>query len=222
MKKKWDARFAIFSILVLTTFCISCSHVQSGQSAKSSGATPIPTMNRILSTIHTYRDLSTLANEDPAKIDNSKLPITPVKDLHITVKAPPLDMDKYKLSVNGLVNTPLALSYQAILNYPAISEVVLLICPGLFVDNAKWTGVPVTTLLEEAGVQSEATQVIVHAMDGYELSFSIQDIEKEGVFLAYMVNGQILPREHGYPIRLVMKGRYGGNWVKWVNRLEIK
>ena len=52
--------------------------------------------------------------------------------------------------IEGLVETPLSLTYEEVLAYPAVTEVVLLICPGFFADNAEWAGVPVTTLLEEA------------------------------------------------------------------------
>jgi DMSO/TMAO reductase YedYZ molybdopterin-dependent catalytic subunit len=213
-----------FSFLVMILFS-SCIHVQStpnSSSIASAESSASPTANGMFSSIRTYKDLDTLANEDPAKIDNSNFPITPVEALRTTIESPPVDMAKYKLSVDGLVNSPISLSYDTILKEPVISEVVLLICPGVFVDNAEWTGVPVTTLLTEAGIKPEATQVTFYALDWYEYTFSLQDVRQDGVFLAHTVNGQTLPKDHGYPIRLVIKGKYGSNWVKWVNRLEIK
>jgi DMSO/TMAO reductase YedYZ molybdopterin-dependent catalytic subunit len=216
----------MFSVLATATFLISCSHIPSTPSpklpAKSTESTPAPTPNGGLPVILTYKDLSILIDNDPAQIDNSSFPITPVESLGITGSPPNVDLANYTLSVDGLVNNPLALSYDAILQYPAVSEVVLLICPGSFVDNAKWTGVLVTTLLTEAGIKTEASQVIFHALDRYERTFSLQDSQQDGVFLAYAVNDQILPKEHGYPVRLVAKGKYGSDWVKWVNHIEIK
>jgi DMSO/TMAO reductase YedYZ molybdopterin-dependent catalytic subunit len=135
---------------------------------------------------------------------------------------PDVDIATYTLSVDGLVDSPLALSYDAILKYPAVSEVVLLICPGNFANNAEWTGVPVTTFLAAAGIKPGASEVTFYAMDQYQRTFSLQDIQQDGVFLAYKVNGQVLPKEHGYPIRLVVKGVYGAEWVKWVDHIEVK
>ena len=172
--------------------------------------------------IVTYDDLRLLVNADPSKIDNSKLPITPIEALHPTGITPNVDISKYTLTIDGLVNHPLSLSYGDILKYPTVSQVVLLICPDTFVDNAKWTGIPMTTLLAKAGIKSEASTVTFYAMDGYYLTFPIKDIQQPGVFMAYKVNDQTLTPDAGYPIRLVMKGKYGSNWVKWVNHIEIK
>ena len=108
-----------------------------------SETTPGPTTTGTLPPIQTYEDLGVLRNEDPALIDNSIFPITPTGAIHPTVSAPPLDIANYSLTVDGLVDTPLSLSYGAILKYPSVTEVVLLICQGAFVDNAEWTGVPV-------------------------------------------------------------------------------
>jgi DMSO/TMAO reductase YedYZ molybdopterin-dependent catalytic subunit len=172
--------------------------------------------------IKTYQELGSLAGADAAHIDNSNFPITPVEALHPTIQAPQFDMQNYKLTVGGLVYTPLSLTYAEILQYPAASAVLLLICPGVFVDNAEWTGIPVKILLDQAGVKPEAAKVIFHGLDSYAYPFMIDDVYLDGVFLAYQVNGQTLPPAHGYPLRLVAKGKNGATWVKWVNRLEVE
>ena len=167
-------------------------------------------------------DLSYLKNSNPATVDNSDLPITPIEELHLTGVAPKVDITHYRLIVDGLVDTPLTLTYEAILAYPTVTEVVLLICPGVFVDNAEWTGVPVTTLLAEAGIKPEASEITFHSMDAYRVVMSLEEAQQEGVFLAHMVNGQVLPEEHGYPLRLVVRGKYGSRWAKWVERIQVK
>jgi len=166
-------------------------------------------------------DLSHLTNSDPAKVDNSNLPITPVEELHVTGQVSYVDIGEYQLTIDGLVETPLALTYEAIMEYPAVTEVALLICPGFFVDNAEWTGVPVTALLTEAGIKPEASRVAFRALDGYRQILPLEVVQQEGVFLAYTVNGQELPEDHGYPLRLVVTGRFGNEWVKWVERIEV-
>jgi hypothetical protein len=198
------------------------THSPTARPTYSPTLTVIPPHSITTPVIKTYQELGSLVGADAAHIDNSNFPITPVEALHPTIQAPQFDMQNYKLTVDGLVYTPLSLTYDQILQYPAVSAVLLLICPGVFVDNAEWTGVPVTTFLEQAGVKPEASKVIFYGLDSYEYPFIIDDLYQNGVFLAYQVNGQTLPAAHGYPLRLVAKGKTGATWVKWINRLEVE
>jgi sulfoxide reductase catalytic subunit YedY len=161
-------------------------------------------------------------NADPARVDNSGFPITPIEGLGVTGNPPDVDIATYSLSVDGLVDSPLALTYQDLMSQPTVTRVVLLICPGFFAGNCEWTGVPLTSLLWKAGIKPGASQVVVHAMDKYSQAFSLDDIVSYDIFLAHTVDGQTLPAEHGYPARLVVKGKYGAYWVKWVDRIEVK
>jgi DMSO/TMAO reductase YedYZ molybdopterin-dependent catalytic subunit len=164
---------------------------------------------------------SSLIYQDPANVDNSDLPITPVEELHTTGRPDELDISTYRLVVEGLVENPLSLSYEEIKAYPSVTEVVLLICPHVFYDNAEWTGVPVADILRQAKVKPEAEKVYFKAAGGYRQSLTIEEAMSEGVFLAYEVNGQPLPLEHGYPLRLVVRGKYGSRWVKWLTHIEV-
>jgi DMSO/TMAO reductase YedYZ molybdopterin-dependent catalytic subunit len=166
-------------------------------------------------------DLQSLKNSNPATVDNSNLPITPIEELHTTAPSPDIDTQQYQLLVDGLVEQPLSLTYSEILSGPSVTKVVLLICPGVFVDNAEWTGVPASWLLREAGVNPEAKELAFYSVDGYSKTLSLEDAQMDGVFLAHHVNGEMLPLEHGYPLRLVVEGQYGYMWVKWVNRIQV-
>jgi len=168
--------------------------------------------------------LSQVIDSDPAEVDNSRLPITSVEDLNLTGTPPDVNIEQYRLGIEGLVETPLSLSYEEILGYPTVTEVVLLICPGFFADNAEWTGVPVTNLLEEAGIKPEAETVVFQDIGGsYRIELPLADIRgNDSIFLAHTVDGQTLPADHGYPLRLVAKGKYGAQWVKWVETLEVR
>jgi DMSO/TMAO reductase YedYZ molybdopterin-dependent catalytic subunit len=159
--------------------------------------------------------------------------VTSTEDLHLTGQPPELDIESYRLEIEGLVENPLSLTYEDILAYPTVTEVVRLICPGVFQDNAEWTGVPVWVLLEEAGIKPEATEVVFQAMasttlgSGTSLPYTSripleEIVQNDSIFLAHTVNGEILPLEHGYPIRLVAKDRFGYDWVKWVERLIVE
>jgi DMSO/TMAO reductase YedYZ molybdopterin-dependent catalytic subunit len=162
--------------------------------------------------------------------------VTATEDLHLTGSPPEeVDIAAYRLEITGLVDSPLSLTYENILAYPAVTEVVLLICPGVFQDNAEWTGVPVWRLLEDAGLKAEAAEVVFHARaspspsypgasgSSYFASLPLDEITaNDSIFLAYTVNGETLPLEHGYPLRLVAKDRMGFDWVKWVERSVVE
>lgn len=165
----------------------------------------------------------TPVREVPDQLDESERPITPTEDLNRTGLPPEeIDIAEYRLTVDGLVERPLALSYDQILAYPTVTKIVLLICPGFFEDNAEWTGVPVAALLAEAGVKPEAVEVKFNDFGNYTKTLSLEVAEQEGVFLAHSVNGEVLPLDHGYPLRLVAEGRYGSDWVKWVKHIEVR
>jgi DMSO/TMAO reductase YedYZ molybdopterin-dependent catalytic subunit len=121
-------------------------------------------------------------NVDPSTMDNSKLPITRTEDLHVTGAAPDVNIADYHLVVDGLVDRPLSLSLDEVKSYPAETQLVLLICQGVFVDNAEWTGVPMRTLLAEAGVKPGANLVYFYALDGYQKFFSLNEFENDDIF----------------------------------------
>jgi sulfoxide reductase catalytic subunit YedY len=157
----------------------------------------------------------------PADVDNSTLPITAVEELHHTGRTQECDINTYRLVVDGLVDSPLSLTYQDLLDRPQVTETVLLICPGFFWDNAEWTGTPLSLILEEAGLSPDASTVRLTAGDGYSQNLSLEEAMADGVFLAYEVNGETLPPDHGYPVRLVARHQFGSKWVKWVERIEV-
>jgi sulfoxide reductase catalytic subunit YedY len=98
-----------------------------------------------------------------------------------------------------------------------------LICPGFFAYHARWKGVSVADLLEMAGgLKPDATRVSFSGPQGTSEkteSFPIEDILSGKVFLAYRVNGRKLPGKHGFPLRVVAEGYYGGDWVKYVCKI---
>ena len=167
------------------------------------------------------KGVSLTDNNTPVKQPDSSSKITPTDELHRTGVTPSVDISNYQLVIDGLVETKLSLSYEELLKYPTITDVALLVCPGAFRDNAEWTGIPLTILLEEAGISSEATAVRFYGLDGYKSTLSLEVAQREGTFLAHTVNGQTLPIDHGYPLRLVVKGEYGQFWVKWIYRIEV-
>jgi len=182
----------------------------------SAPRTPSPTATTI-----PEEEWGSIINMHPSEVDNSLLPITSIEGINITGRPVEVDIDEYRLVVDGLVERPLSLTYEELLSRPQVSEVVLLICPGFFWDNAQWTGTPLAPLLEEAGLREGAKEVRFRALDGYQSSLSLEEALADGVFLAYQVNGETLPLEHGFPLRLVARHQFGGRWVKWLERIEV-
>jgi DMSO/TMAO reductase YedYZ molybdopterin-dependent catalytic subunit len=153
---------------------------------------------------------------------NYTLPLTPIEELGITGVAQNVDIEKYRLIINGLVENPLSLTYQQILEYPPVTEIGVIDCPGYFLDIAEWTGVPLSTILAEAGIKPHATKLTFYSLDGYKQTLTLEHVSKYGIFLAYIVNEETLPREHGYPLRVVDNGSTGSAWVKWVETITVE
>jgi DMSO/TMAO reductase YedYZ molybdopterin-dependent catalytic subunit len=127
------------------------------------------------------------------------------------------------LVVDGLILTPLDLSYEDVLRYPAVTEPAVLYCPGVYEGQPSldWYGVPVTAILKTADVTPEATRLIFHATDGYTTVLSIDRIVSAGAILAYKMDGLTLIPGDGYPFRLVSNDLIGDMWIRWVNRIEV-
>jgi len=166
-----------------------------------------------------------LVDKNPADLDTQKLDITPLKDFEtMGITDQETDLDTWRLKVEGLVERPFRLTYSQILSLPAIERNVLLICPGFFANHGRWKGISMTTLLEKAKVKNSATLVAFKGPEGnYEKteSFYLKDALSDKVFLAYEVNGEPLPKKHGFPLRVVAEDHYGFNWVKYVHKIRI-
>ena len=150
------------------------------------------------------------------------LAIQTAADLNRTA-APPdnLDVGAYRLTVTGQVEKPLSLSYADLKQYPTTSQVLLLICSGVFADTAEWTGVPLSALMEQAGVKPDFKSVRFQSVDNYWGTLDRKEFKPEDIMIAYKVNGEDLPPAHGYPMRVAIRNVYGSKWVKWVSKVEF-
>jgi sulfoxide reductase catalytic subunit YedY len=163
-----------------------------------------------------------LRNMNPAEIDNRNLEVDPLNQFGTMGPTDvAVDIKTYRLKVTGAVGRSLSLSYDQIVKYPSLTEVVLLICPGFFSNNGRWTGISFKTLLQEAQVKNEAKYIDINGANEKVVRISLKDIEKKKIFLAYRVNGETLPQKHGFPLRLVYEDAYGYDWVKYVDEIVI-
>jgi sulfoxide reductase catalytic subunit YedY len=120
------------------------------------------------------------------------------------------------------VKKPLSLTLPQLTALPPVERDVLLICPGFFANYGRWRGVSMRPLLEQADPERTATQVRVESRDGKTVRYPLEDLLSGTVFLAYQVNGQALPRKHGFPLRVVAEGYYGSDWVKYVEKVTLE
>jgi len=152
---------------------------------------------------------------NPVPSSSNEVPII-VEDHQTSV-----NLNDYRLTVDGLVSNPLIIDYQSFIAYPSTSGNATLSCPGYPDQYREWTGVPVSTILKQAGCSLEAAQLTFYSLAGYAMQFPLKDVESRGIFLAYKVDGQILPPETGFPLRLVVPDSVGSYWVKWVDRIRV-
>ena len=161
---------------------------------------------------------------------------------------PKVDVASWRLEVAGLVERPVSLSLEEIRARPAVEVAVTMECAGNgrvhiephvvsqpwlleAVGTARWRGVTVASVLEEAGVRGGAVEALFTGLDrgidggeeqAYERSLPVEMLLEGDALLAYEINGEPLPPQHGAPLRLVVPGWYGMTSVKWLSRITVR
>jgi len=167
-----------------------------------------------------------LINKDPSILDTRNLELTNLKDFK-TMGATDfdVDIDTWRLEINGSVKNPLSLTYKEVLDLPSIERDVLLICPGFFANHGRWKGVSMKDLFEKTGLIQGVKNMTVSGLENWgekTEEFPIEDVLSNKVFLAYRVNNETLPVRNGFPLRIVAEGYYGDDWVKYVKKLSFE
>lgn len=154
--------------------------------------------------------------------------MTPNDDFYImeTNGAPTVDIADWQLTIDGLVERPLTLDFAQIQARPFAEMMRTVACIGNAVGgnqigNALWGGIWLDDLLDEVGVLETAVRAKFAAADNYETSVTLDWINQPGVLLAYQMNGEPLPVDHGYPLRLFIPGLYGQKMPKWISRIQF-
>lgn len=170
-------------------------------------------------------NLKNLINKNPRSLDTRNLDPIPLDQFGtMGITDYQVDLKTWRLVIDGHVQKPSNLKYEEVLKLPAMDKKVLLICPGVFANFGRWKGVSIKTLLNIAEAKDGVTHVTVRGPEGpYEKvnRFPISDILDDKVFLAYEINGKMLPQKHGFPLRIVAKDYYGFDWIKFVYKVEI-
>jgi DMSO/TMAO reductase YedYZ molybdopterin-dependent catalytic subunit len=162
---------------------------------------------------------------------------------------PMLDPSTWRLDVSGLVERPLRLTLRDLHNMRSQTLVVTLECAGNgrsrfappiegekwnlgAVSTAEWTGVPLVEVLDRAGMKTQAREVVFRGADAgtvagrteaihFERSLKLDDARGSDALLAYAMNGEPLPIQHGYPLRVIVPGWYAVTSVKWLTEIEV-
>ena len=180
-------------------------------------------------------------------LEGLRYPITPVGMHYLLIHfdIPLIDPATYELEIGGLVHTPARLTLDEIKARPALTVPVAMECGGNgrahlsprplsapwheeAIGCAEWTGTPLGPILEEAGVLDDAVEILFSGHDrgidagsehAFERSLPVEEALRDGVLLAYAMNGRPLPPQHGFPLRLVVPDWYGMASVKWLKEI---
>lgn len=132
-----------------------------------------------------------------------------------------VDIKKYRLSVTGLVERPLSLSYEAVLAYPKLRRMITLHCVEGWSERLLYEGVRLSDIFVQSGVRPGVRTVIFSAVDGYTSSLSYDDVKKQDTILAFRINGRPLDARRGFPFQVIAESKYGYKWVRWLNGIEL-
>ena len=181
-------------------------------------------------------------------LEGLRYPVTPVGMHYLLIHfdVPFIDPECYDLTVGGSVREPLRLTLRDLKARPAVTMPVAMECSGNgrahlspravsapwreeAVGCAEWTGTPLAPILREAGVDDGAVEIVFSGHDrgvddgvehDYERSLTVEEAMQEDVILAWAMNGQDLPPQHGFPLRLVVPEWYGMASVKWLRSIS--
>ncbi len=141
---------------------------------------------------------------------------------------PSVPAEDWSLRVHGMVENEITLDFEQLMARPLIERDITLACVsnevgGPYVGNARWIGAPLADLLAEAGVDPAATQLVSTAVDGFTIGTPVKAVtDGRDAMLAIGMNGEPLPIEHGFPVRMVVPGLYGYvSATKWLVDLEL-
>lgn len=187
-----------------------------------------------------------------APLPGANSSMTPLQDLHGIITPtglvferhhagiPQIDPAQHRLAVHGLVARPRIFTMDELVRLPSLSRIYFLECSGNtgrewkapgaksvqishgLLSCCEWTGVPLSVVLDEAGVAPDAAWVLAEGADGAAMSRSVPLAKAmEDALLVYAQNGEMLRPEHGYPLRLFLPGYEGNMSIKWLRRLKL-
>ena len=165
----------------------------------------------------------------PAAVQGTRPELTSNEEFYridINTRAPDVDAAAWRLRVTGLVDSPLELTLDEIRAMPSQTQILTMQCisnpiGGDLTSSSRWTGVLFKDLQAQAGVQASAAGAYITSTDGFYEFVTMEDIQDERCLLVYAMNGEPLPPEHGFPLRVYIPNRYGMKQPKWIENIEL-
>ena len=180
-------------------------------------------------------------------LDGFQTFITPIDRFFVRCHAytPKVNLSEWSLKIDGVVDHPVTLTMDDLKKLPRLELVGVLECAGNgrkfyephvagaqwaygAVGNGRWTGVRLRDVLQKAGLKSSAKEVLFDGADvplgtmpDFQRTIAAAKALDPDTLLAYEMNGQAIPVEHGFPLRLIAPGWAGDSWVKWVQHIEV-
>jgi DMSO/TMAO reductase YedYZ molybdopterin-dependent catalytic subunit len=154
--------------------------------------------------------------------------VTPNADFYridTAVIVPQVTAEEWTLSFDGMVRRPFTITYAELLEMPMVERDVTIMCVsnpigGDLIGTARWLGTPLLPLLERAGIEPGADQIFSTSIDGWTCSTPLDGLAEREPLLAIAMNGEPLPIEHGFPVRMIIPGLYGFiSATKWVTQI---
>ncbi|WP_326958503.1 MULTISPECIES: molybdopterin-dependent oxidoreductase [unclassified Arthrobacter] len=165
------------------------------------------------------------------RLDGVSPLVTPTNDFYridTALRVPVVDPAQWTLKVTGLVERDISLDFAALLAKPLIERHITIACVsnevgGDLIGNARWLGWPVRDLLALAGPKAGADMVLSRSTDGWTAGTPLEALtDNRDALLAVGMNGEPLPLEHGFPVRLIVAGLYGYvSATKWLTELKV-
>ncbi|MEW5989303.1 MAG: molybdopterin-dependent oxidoreductase, partial [Chloroflexota bacterium] len=158
----------------------------------------------------------------------TRLELTPNNEFYridINTRPVVLNGDSWVLEVAGLFDKARPLTLTDLMAYPAVTQTITLSCisnrvGGDLIGTSNWTGVRLRDLVKDLGLRPEARELFIRAADGFYESVTMEDIMDPRTLLVYGMNGETLPVEHGFPLRIYIPNRYGMKQPKWITYIE--
>lgn len=201
----------LLSLIIVLTLGIGCSNLSSGEKTTEESSADIVSS----ATLSRYRE-GEVKEYEGARLDPA---IGPGDNSISGVQH--VDIGTYRLKIDGLVNSPVELTYDDVIRLDAYERKITLHCVEGWDAAILWKGVLLKDLIDLAGAKTEADTVIFHSVDGYTTSLPLDTIITNQLIMAYGANGLDLPDEIGYPFIIVAENKLGYKWARWVSEIEL-
>ncbi len=172
--------------------------------------------------------VSGAANFEIEGLEEIHVPNEDFYRIDTALSIPRIDLQEWSLDITGLVDRPYSLTFADLLDMRMVERDITLSCVsnrvgGGLVGNARWLGIPLTEILDRAGVQAGAEQIVGRSVDDFTVGFPVEAAyDGREALLAIGMNDEPLPFEHGFPARLVVAGLYGYvSATKWISEIEL-